>query len=207
MSIQEDIKKLNNTNKAKIIAVTKTFSMEKIKPLIEYGHVHFGENKYQEAKEKWTSRIKTRDIKLHMIGKLQSNKAKKAVELFDFIHSVDNQKLAEKLSKSEKDINKKLSYFIQVNIGDEKQKSGIQISEAPQFCNYCKNELNINVVGLMAIPPNVSKPENYFKRLSELNNEMSLPELSMGMSNDYVTALRYNSTFIRIGSKIFGKRG
>ena len=207
ISIQEDIKKNNDLNKVKIVAVTKTFSMEKIKPLIDFGHIHFGENKFQEAAGKWNEQIRNnKQIKLHMIGKLQSNKAKKAVELFHYIHSVDSQKLADVLSKSEKNVNKKLNYFIQLNIGDENQKSGIKAKEAKQFLEYCQNESKINVIGLMAIPPNDNKTEEYFKSLSEINTSLNLPELSMGMSNDYLLALRYKTTFIRIGSKILGER-
>ena len=176
-------------------------------PLINYGHDHFGENKVQEAESKWRLIKKDKDfIKLHMIGKLQSNKAKKAVEIFDFIHSVDSQKLADALSRSQKAINKSVSYFIQVNIGNETQKSGIPFHEVDNFYNYCVKENNMNILGLMAIPPNDNNTNKHFKNLSELNASLELPDLSIGMSGDYLDAVKNNATFLRIGSSIFGDR-
>ena len=190
-----------------IIAVSKTFSLEHIKPLIDYGHQHFGENKVQEAKSKW-SQIKREyeNIKLHMIGKLQSNKAKDAVKLFDYIHSLDNQKLADNLAKFQNNLNKRLKYFIQVNIGNEIQKSGIPVGELDSFYNYCKNDINLDILGLMVIPPNDDNSNKYFKSLCELNKSLALRELSMGMSADYIEAINEGSTFVRLGSSIFGKR-
>tara|TARA_A100001011_G_C14024035_1_gene720687 strand:- start:159 stop:809 length:651 start_codon:yes stop_codon:yes gene_type:complete len=190
-----------------IIAVSKTFSLEHIKPLIDYGHQHFGENKVQEAKSKW-SEIKREyeNIKLHMIGKLQSNKAKDAVKLFDYIHSLDNQKLADNLAKFQNNLNKRLKYFIQVNIGNEIQKSGIPVGELDSFYNYCKNDINLDILGLMVIPPNDDNSNKYFKSLCELNKSLALRELSMGMSADYIEAINEGSTFVRLGSSIFGKR-
>ena len=203
----ENIKSLINNSNVKIIAVSKTFTYDHIEPLVEYGHVHFGENKVQEAQAKWNSvKQKTPNINLHMIGKLQSNKAKEAVNLFDFIHSLDNQKLANQLAKHEKNSKKKLKYFIQVNIGKEKQKSGIGIELLDDFFYYCTKELNINVIGLMAIPPNDGNESIHFKNLMELNKSLGLKELSMGMSGDFQEALKYESTFVRIGSSIFGSR-
>ena len=190
-----------------IIAVTKTFDFDYIKPLIDYGHLHFGENKVQEASAKWTEFKKNNSyLKLHMIGKLQSNKAKDAVKLFDYIHSLDNQKLADALAKYQINLNKKLEYFIQVNIGNEIQKSGIPIHQLDEFYNYCVNEINLKIIGLMIIPPVDQNAEKYFKLLNELNKSLSLENMSMGMSADYVEAIKNGSTFIRIGSSIFGSR-
>ena len=190
-----------------IIAVSKTFGIDHIKPLIDNNHIHFGENKVQEADFKWNVIKKTNPIiKLHMIGRLQSNKAKKAIQLFDYVHSLDNQKLADTLAKNEKLLNKKLKYFIQVNIGSELQKSGLSYGEVDQFYTYCTKELNMNIVGLMAIPPNDQSTNKYFDSISQLNFSLNLPELSLGMSNDYMSALKYKSTFLRIGSGIFGDR-
>ena len=203
----EKIKSLINNNNIKIVAVSKTFPYEHIKPLIEYGHVHFGENKVQEAQSKWTDiKIKQPSIKLHMIGKLQSNKAKEAVNLFDYIHSVDNPKLASLLAKYENSLRKKINYFIQVNIGNETQKSGIAIKSLDEFYYYCTRELKLNIIGLMAIPPNDGKQNFYFRNLMELNKLLNLKELSMGMSSDFQEAIKYESTFVRIGSSIFGSR-
>ena len=191
----------------KIVAVSKTFTLDHIMPLIQYGHDHFGENKVQEAEAKWSEIKKTKtNLKLHMIGKLQSNKAKKAIEVFDYIHSLDNQKLADNLSKFQISLNKSVSYFIQVNIGNEVQKSGIPYHEVDAFYNYCTMEKKMNVIGLMAIPPNDGKTDQYFKSLSELNLSLGLKELSMGMSSDYMKALNYKATFLRLGSSIFGDR-
>ena len=201
------IKKLINNNDVNIIAVSKSFQYEHIKPLVDIGHNHFGENKVQEAQNKW-SKIKDskKTINLHMIGKLQSNKAKEAVSLFEYIHSVDNPKLASLLSKFENSLNKKRKYFIQVNIGREKQKSGIAVDQLDSFYTHCTKELNLNVIGLMTIPPNDGNESVYFKNLMELNNSLGLRELSMGMSGDFIEAIKYKSTFVRIGSAIFGDR-
>ena len=191
----------------KIIAVSKTFSIEHIKPLVDYGHQHFGENKVQEAIAKWSDiKKENENLKLHMIGKLQSNKAKDAVKIFDYIHSLDNKKLADTLAKHQSNLNKNLNYFIQVNIGNEIQKSGIPVGELEPFFNYCKNEINLNILGLMIIPPNDNNPEKYFKSLQELNKSLALQDLSMGMSADYRKAVKHGSTFIRVGSSIFGER-
>ena len=190
-----------------IIAVSKTFTFDYIKPLVEHGHMHYGENKVQEAIAKWSEFKKANnDLKLHMIGKLQSNKAKDAVKLFDYIHSLDNQKLADELAKHQMNLNKKLSYFIQVNIGNEIQKSGIPINELDAFYNYCINEVNLNIIGLMVIPPFAENTDKYFKSLNELNKSLALENLSMGMSADYINAVKYGSNFIRVGSSIFGPR-
>ena len=207
LSIQENIKKIQITKKVNIIAVSKTFNMDRIAPLISYGHLHFGENKLQEALTKWSETKKNHNkIKLHMIGKLQSNKAKKAVELFDYIHSLDNEKLAKVLSKSEQSLNKKINYFIQVNVGQEVQKSGIPYNLVDQFYDYCSKELNLNILGLMAIPPADDNEDKHFKLLNETNTSLGLNELSMGMSSDYQIALKHKATFLRIGSAIFGNR-
>jgi len=205
--INLNIKKINQTKKVNIIAVSKTFNLDHIKPLIDHGHDHFGENKVQEAMSKWRNMKKNRsEIKLHMIGKLQSNKAKNAFEIFDYIHSLDSKKLADIFSKCEAVSGKNLKYFIQVNIGAEVQKSGISISEVEQFYDYCKKEKKLNILGLMAIPPNDHKTREYFKTLNELNLSLGLKELSIGMSSDYEEAVKHNATFVRIGSSIFGQR-
>ena len=205
--IKSNISKVNNENHVKIVAVSKTFSLSHIMPLIEHGHDHYGENKVQEADIKWRDIKKERkNLKLHLIGKLQSNKAKKAVEIFDYIHSLDSQKLADILSKTQNEINKSINYFIQVNIGNESQKSGIPYNEVDGFYNYCTKEKKMNVLGLMVIPPNDDNTDKYFKNLSELNYSMGLKELSMGMSSDYMNALKYKATYLRIGSLIFGER-
>ena len=190
-----------------IIAVSKTFSLDHIRPLLEYGHNHFGENKVQEASAKWSELKKTNpNLKLHMIGKLQSNKAKDAVKIFDYIHSLDNKKLADSLAKHQRNLNKDIQYFIQVNIGNEIQKSGIPVSELDPFYNYCTNEINLKIIGLMIIPPNDNNPAKYFKSLNELNKSLALNDLSMGMSSDYLDAIKHEATFVRIGSSIFGAR-
>ena len=205
--IKSNIKSLNPSNPVEIIAVSKTFTIEQIYPLIDYGHYHFGENKVQEAVTKWTSlKMEKKNIKLHMIGKLQSNKAKDAVKLFDYIHSLDNQKLADTLAKQQKNFNKSLKYFIQVNIGNELQKSGISVGELDPFYNYCVNEINLNVIGLMVIPPNDNNSEKYFKYLNLLNKSLALENLSMGMSSDYDLAIKNGASHVRIGSSIFGSR-
>ena len=190
-----------------IIAVSKTFTLEHIKPLINHGHNHFGENKVQEALAKWSDQKKNNhNLKLHMIGKLQSNKAKDAVKLFDYIHSVDNQKLADALAKHQNNFNKSLKYFIQVNIGNEIQKSGIPVGELDAFYNYCTNEIDLKIIGLMVIPPLDDNTEKYFKSLNQLNKSLALENLSMGMSADYLEAIKNGSNFVRIGSSIFGPR-
>ncbi len=207
--IQADISKqaLNLEGSAKIIAVSKTFPIDHIEPLINHGHIHFGENKVQEAEKKWkTVKNKNKNLKLHMLGKLQTNKAKKAVSIFDYIHSVDSKKLADVLKKSEIENGKNLAYFIQVNFANEKQKSGISVSDALSFYEYCKNEIHLNIIGLMCFPPFDLDPTKFFKQAFELNNRLGLRELSMGMSSDYLKAIRFGSTFIRIGSAIFGER-
>jgi pyridoxal phosphate enzyme (YggS family) len=205
--IKSKITSLKADRPVNIIAVSKTFTLEHIQPLVDHGHLHFGENKVQEASAKWTTqKIKNKDLKLHMIGKLQSNKAKDAVKLFDYIHSVDNQKLADALAKQQTNFNRNLKYFIQVNIGNEIQKSGIPVNELDAFYNYCINEINLNIIGLMVIPPIDQNADKYFKSLNELNKSLALENLSMGMSADYIEAIRHGSTFVRIGSSIFGPR-
>ena len=204
ISIQKEIQ-LKKSH-AQIVAVSKTFPMNKILPLINHGHKHFGENKVQEAIEKWTEvKSKNNNIKLHMIGKLQSNKVKLAVKLFDYIHSLDNEKLAKKISEEQKKINKNLKLFIQINIGSEDQKSGINIKDIHYFNNYCK-ELNLDVIGTMCIPPDDDNHKLYFSQMQKINSELNYNELSMGMSNDYLSALEFQSSFLRIGSSIFGPR-
>ena len=205
--IKSNIEVLKPSRKINIVAISKTFDLNHIKPLIDYGHNHFGENKVQEAVTKWTDLKKNmKDLNLHMVGKLQSNKAKNAVEIFDYIHSLDNQKLADVLSKSQKNSNRYLKYFIQVNIGNELQKSGIHINDLESFYNYCTREKKLDVIGLMVIPPNDDNTKKYFQSVSYLNSSLGLKELSMGMSSDYVEAINQNATFVRIGSSIFGSR-
>ena len=205
--INSNINKLSLQQKINIVAVSKTFSLEHIKPLIEHGHDHYGENRVQEAVTKW-SELKSNNskLKLHLIGKLQTNKARDAIRLFDYIHSVDSQKLADILSKHQTNLDKRLKYFIQVNIGNEIQKSGIHVNEVESFYNYCVNNARLDILGLMVIPPNDNDTKKYFKSLSELNKSLALPELSMGMSSDYIDAIKYGATFVRIGSSIFGSR-
>ena len=189
-----------------IIAVSKTFPESEIVPLIEYGHNHFGENKVQEALNKWTNlKVKYPNIKLHLIGKLQTNKVKFAVNLFDFIHSVDNEKLAKKISEEQKKQNKKVKLFIQVNIGDEDQKSGVSKKGLKNLYDYCKN-LELEVMGLMCIPPLEKDANLYFKEMKKMNDELKLKDLSMGMTSDYIDAAKNSATYLRIGSKIFGLR-
>ena len=190
----------------KIIAVSKTFNLEKILPLIKYGHLDYGENKVQEALEKWTDiKQKNSNIRLHLIGKLQTNKVKFALKIFDYIHSVDSIKLAKKIADEQKKQNKKVKIFIQINIGSEQQKSGIDKNQTNDLLNFCK-ELNLDVIGFMCIPPANQEPEKYFKEINLLSKEFSLPEISMGMSSDFLKAVENSSTYLRIGSKIFGKR-
>ena len=206
-NIQSKINNLNYTDyNPKIIAVSKTFKIDHIYPLIEHGHKNFGENKVQEALEKWTEvKLKNNNIKLHMIGKLQSNKVKLAVRLFDYIHSLDNEKLAKKISEEQKKINKNIKLFIQINIGSEDQKSGVSLKDFYEFNNYCK-ELRLNVIGTMCIPPDDGNQKLYFSQMQKINSELNYNEVSMGMSNDYLSALEFKASFLRIGSKIFGPR-
>ena len=205
-NIKENLNLLNINNNPKVIAVSKTFKIEKIKPLIDYGHLDFGENKVQEAIEKWTEVKKSNpELKLHMIGKLQTNKVKFAVKLFDYIHSVDSKKLAKKIADEQNKINKNIKIFLQVNIGDESQKSGINKNELKQLVSYCK-EINLDLIGLMCIPPANINPEVYFDEMKNLNKDLGFEELSMGMSSDFLIAAKYKSTFIRVGSSIFGQR-
>ena len=195
---------VNNLN---IIAVSKTFSMSEINPLIESGHIHFGENKVQEAIDKWSIIKKSNEnLKLHMIGKLQTNKVKYVVPLFDYIHSLDNIKLAEKISTEQKKNNKNLKIFIQINIGKESQKGGLDIDDLKNFHKKCTQELNLNIIGLMCIPPQNDSVITYFNEMAELNKIINLNDLSMGMSEDYLDAIDCGATYIRVGSKIFGSR-
>ncbi|WP_072091059.1 YggS family pyridoxal phosphate-dependent enzyme [Candidatus Pelagibacter communis] len=210
LDIQDTIKvklnKININNYPKIIAVSKTFKIDQISPLIDYGHIDFGENKVQEAVEKWTEIKKINpELQLHMIGKLQTNKVKFAVKLFDYIHSVDSEKLAKKIADEQNKINKNIKIFLQVNIGDENQKSGINKNELKSLVNYCI-EINLDLIGLMCIPPANIDPEVYFEEMKNLNKSLGLTELSMGMSSDFIIAAKYESTFIRVGSSIFGQR-
>ncbi len=195
-----------NNYKAEIIAISKTFSISHILPLIDYGHIHFGENKVQEAVEKWME-IKTnnKNIKLHMVGKLQTNKVKIALKVFDFIHSLDNLKLAKKISEEQKIYEIKPKIFIQINIGGESQKSGISVENLLDFFHECK-KLDLNIIGTMCLPPIDKDPEIFFSNMLKINNDLKLKELSMGMSEDYLKAIKYYSTYLRVGSKIFGSR-
>ena len=190
----------------KVIAVSKTFKLEKILPLIEYGHLDYGENKVQEAIDKWSEiKLKKQNIKLHLIGKLQTNKVKHALKIFDYIHSVDSMKLAKKIADEQNKQNKNLKLFIQVNIGDEEQKSGIKVDQVKDLITFSK-QLNLNIVGLMCIPPANEEPDKYFKEINILSKKFNLQEISMGMSSDYLKAVENSSTYLRIGSSIFGKR-
>ena len=205
-NIKVHLNKQNITKYPKIIAVSKTFKIDKILPLIEHGHINYGENKVQEAVEKWTEVKKTNpELKLHMIGKLQTNKVKYAVQIFDYIHSVDSEKLAKKIANEQKKINKKIKIFLQVNIGNEDQKSGANTSQVSQLASCCK-EIGLDLIGLMCIPPLNSNPVSYFEAMNKLNKDLGLKELSMGMSSDYLTAVKYLSTYVRVGSSIFGQR-
>ena len=198
--------KVNHNKLPKIIAVSKTFSIDKILPLVEYGHIHYGENKIQEAMDKWTEiKIRNNIIKLHLIGKLQTNKVKFALKIFDYIHSLDSEKLANKISEEQKKQDKKPKIFIQVNIGNEDQKSGINKEKLFDFYKFCKN-LNLDIIGTMCIPPNDKNATNYFSEMNKINQELNFKDLSMGMSGDYLDAVKNNSTYVRIGSKIFGSR-
>ena len=204
--IKSNILSLKPIKPVNIVAVSKTFSLSHIQPLIDYGHNHFGENKVQEATSKWSEINKEKKINLHMVGKLQSNKAREAVKIFNYIHSLDNQKLADILAKTQAKENKSLKYFIQVNIGNESQKSGIPTNELDAFYNYCTKEIKLDILGLMALPPNDNNSKKYFQYLNDLNKSLALNDLSMGMSSDYADAVSFNSTFVRIGSSIFGSR-
>ncbi len=204
--IEFELSLKNYKNLPKIVAVSKTFKIDKILPLIDYGHVDFGENKVQEAVDKWTEiKEKKPNIQLHMIGGLQTNKVKYAVKLFDYIHSVDSEKLAKKIADEQLKIDRNIKIFIQVNIGNEDQKFGINKNEIKKLVDYCK-ELKLNVVGLMCIPPIGKNSLNYFNEMSKINNTYGFTELSMGMSSDYLDAVKKNSTYLRIGSNIFGQR-
>ena len=210
INIQEKIKNrlinLKSNKQPKIIAVSKTFGMDKISPLIEHGHLDFGENKVQEAIEKWSNvKLANKDIRLHLIGGLQTNKVKLAVKLFDYIHSIDSEKLAKKISDEQQKQNKKVKIFIQVNIGNEEQKSGVNKASVNDLYSYCKM-LNLNVIGLMCIPPLEKSPEIFFKEMNVLNENLNLNDLSMGMSTDYLNAVENSATYVRIGSNIFGER-
>ncbi len=205
--IEDLIKSKGNHDKlSKIIAVSKTFSIENILPLIEHGHLDYGENKVQEALDKWSDiKNQNNSIKLHLIGKLQTNKVKFALRIFDYIHSLDSEKLARKIADEQIKQGKKLKMFIQVNIGNENQKSGINKERLGDFYKFCKN-LNLDIIGTMCIPPNDDNTEKYFSEMNVINQELNLQELSMGMSSDYLEAIKNNATYIRVGSKIFGSR-
>ena len=205
--IEELIKsKANHDELPKIIAVSKTFPIENILPLIDHGHLHYGENKVQEALDKWTDiKSQNKNIKLHLIGRLQSNKVKFALRVFDYIHSLDSEKLATKIADEQTKQGKKPKILIQVNIGNEDQKSGIDKERLGDFYRFCKN-LNLDIIGTMCIPPNDDNTEKYFFEMNEMNKELNFKELSMGMSGDYLSAIKYNATYVRVGSKIFGIR-
>ena len=205
-AIEHRLKDQNITTQPKVIAVSKTFSLDKILPLIDYGHLDYGENKVQEAIEKWSDiKLTKKELKLHLIGKLQTNKVKQAIKIFDYIHSVDSEKLAKKIADEEDKQGKKIKIFIQVNIGDENQKSGINKNQLSDFYQFCKTS-KLNVVGLMCIPPFDQDSKKYFEEMSVLNKKLNLNDLSMGMSSDYLEAINYSATYLRIGSSIFGNR-
>jgi len=204
--VKSKIVNSDSLNTLTIIAVSKTFPLEKIIPLIKHGHKDYGENKVQEAVEKWSNiKLEKSDLKLHLLGKLQTNKVKFAIRIFDFIHSVDNKKLAKKIADEQLKLNKKVKIFIQVNLGQEEQKSGISKNNLKDFYLYCKN-LKLDVIGLMCIPPINQNPTPFFQELERLNKSLNLKELSMGMSSDYIEAVENSSTYLRIGSAIFGQR-
>ena len=205
--IKDKIKLINQSyNNINIIAVSKTFAIDKITPLLNHGHKDFGENKVQEAIEKWTeAKSNNSSIKLHLIGKLQTNKVKHALKIFDYIHSLDSKKLAKKIADEQLKLSKKIKIFIQVNIGSEEQKSGVSVEELEDLYKFSVS-LNLDIIGLMCIPPEDKNPDDYFKKLNSLNNSLGLNELSMGMSSDYISAINNNATYLRIGSEIFGKR-
>jgi pyridoxal phosphate enzyme (YggS family) len=203
--IENEVKEINSV--AKIIAVSKTFSVNDIMPLIDHGHIHFGENKVQEAINKWKNLKNLNDkLKLHLIGRLQTNKVKLAISLFDYIHSLDSIKLAKKISIEQTSQNRNLKIFIQINLGGETQKGGIEPNNLKTFYQECVNELKLNIIGLMCIPPQNNETYLYFEQMSEFKKKLNLKELSMGMSSDYLEALKYGASFVRIGSKIFGSR-
>tara|TARA_Y100001958_G_scaffold146071_1_gene125438 strand:- start:1770 stop:2414 length:645 start_codon:yes stop_codon:yes gene_type:complete len=205
LSIKKEIREINPNSE--LIVVTKTFSMEKILPIVELGHKHFGENKVQEAEAKWTDiKSKNNNLKLHLIGRLQTNKVKFCLPLFDYIHGLDSLKLADKIANEQ--IIKKFrpKIFIQINIGDEDQKNGISQNNLLQFYNKIKNDFELDIIGLMCIPPFGKDSSTYFQQMKNLSKKTNLNELSMGMSDDYLEALKYSATFIRVGSKIMGKR-
>jgi len=205
--INEIVNKKQLKTKPKIIVITKTFPVENIIPLLEYGHIHYGENKIQEAEKKWTD-IKNnyKDFQLHMVGKLQTNKAKKAVKLFDYIHSLDNERLALKISQYQKELNKKVKLFIQVNLGDEEQKSGLSLPNLNSFYKFCINDLSLDIIGLMCLPPITNNSGEYFSILKNSSKNLNLKDLSMGMSSDFENAVLHGSTFLRLGTLIMGKR-
>ena len=205
--VNEIISKKQLKTKPKIVVVTKTFPLNKILPLLENGHIHYGENKIQEAENKWIdTKNRYKNLQLHMIGKLQTNKAKKAVKLFDYIHSLDDDRLALKLSHHEKELNKKVKLFIQVNLAEEPQKSGIMFNDLNNFYNYCTKDLSLNVIGLMCMPPVDSNSQEYFKKLKKAAEQLNLEDLSMGMSSDYEQAILNGSTYLRLGTIILGER-
>jgi len=206
-TIKSKLEDLKINKLPKIIAVSKTFKIDKILPLVEYGHLDYGENKVQEALDKWSNiKEKNKDIKLHLIGRLQTNKVKFAMKIFDYIHSLDSEKLANKIAEEQIKQDKKLKIFIQVNIGNEDQKSGINKEKLADFYKFCKN-LNLDIIGTMCIPPNNENVENHFLEMNRINAELNFKDLSMGMSGDYLDAIKNNATYVRIGSKIFGNRG
>ena len=205
--VNEIISKKQLKTKPKIVVVTKTFPLNKILPLLENGHIHYGENKIQEAENKWIdTKNSYKNLQLHMIGKLQTNKAKKAVKLFNYIHSLDDDRLALKLSHHEKELNKKVKLFIQVNLAEEPQKSGIMFNDLNNFYNYCTKDLSLNVIGLMCMPPVDSNSQEYFKKLKKAAKQLNLEDLSMGMSSDYEQAILSGSTYLRLGTIILGER-
>ena len=205
--VNDIINKKQLKTRPKIIVVTKTFSLNNITPLLQYGHIHYGENKIQEAEKKWSeTKKKYKNLQLHMIGKLQSNKARKALQLFNYIHSLDNERLALKLSEYQKELRKNIKYFIQVNLADEKHKSGISLAELNHFYNFCIKKLSLNIIGLMCLPPMDSDPQEYFKLLKKTATKLNLNELSMGMSADFELAVLNGSTYLRLGTLIMGKR-
>ena len=205
--VNEIISKKQLKTKPKIVVVTKTFPLNKILPLLESGHIHYGENKIQEAENKWIdTKNRYKNLQLHMIGKLQTNKAKKAVKLFNYIHSLDDDRLALKLSHHEKELNKKVKLFIQVNLAEEPQKSGIMFNDLNNFYNYCTKDLSLNVIGLMCMPPVDSNSQEYFKKLKKAAQQLNLEDLSMGMSSDYEQAILSGSTYLRLGTTILGER-
>ena len=205
--INEIINRKQLKTKPEIVVVSKTFSLENIMPLLDYGHIHYGENKIQEAEDKWSEIKKNyKNLQLHMVGKLQTNKVKKAIKLFDYVHSLDSERLALKISHYQKELNKEIKLFIQVNLGGEKQKSGLPLNNLHTFYNYCVNELSLNIIGLMCFPPIDSDSTKYFKLLKKTSENFNLKELSMGMSSDFEDAVINGSTFLRLGTLILGKR-